>query len=119
MSPAPHPLAARIAALGHDVRYVAIYEGRGEPRLWTRGDLADASAAETDRYEEVLVNPTLLALARQRGNIDCGGLDYVVDRYGRFFQVIVPRENGHVSVALNPQADVQSRALAICQLVAA
>ncbi len=119
MTPPTDPLAARIAALGRDVRYVAVYAGGGEPVLWARDDLADASGAESDRYEELLVNPTLLTLARQRGNIDCGGFDYVVVRYGRFFQVIVPRGPGHVSVALEPQADLTARAARIRDLVAA
>lgn len=118
MSRPVHPLAARIAALGADVRYVALYEGRGEPQLWSRPDLANASASDSDRYEELLVNPTLLTLARQRGAIDCGGLDYLVVRYGHFFQVIVPRASGHVSVALEPHADVTARATAILQLAA-
>ena len=42
------------------------------------------------RYEELLVNPTLLELTRQRGNIDCGGLEYLVIRYGNFFQLVLP-----------------------------
>ena len=32
------------------------------------------------------MNPTLLTLARQRGGIDCGGLDDLVVAYGSFFQ---------------------------------
>jgi hypothetical protein len=64
-----------------------------------------ASAPESDRYEELLVNPTILTLTRQRGNIDCGGLGYVVVRYGNFFQFVAPIEGGHVSVAFDPDAD--------------
>ena len=45
----------------------------------------DASGLESDRYEELLVNPTLLTLATQRGNIDCGGLKYLIVRYGNKF----------------------------------
>lgn len=48
--------------------------GRGQDvELRERPDLADASSSESDRYEELLVNPTLITLARQRGEIDCGG----------------------------------------------
>ncbi|HEY0776682.1 MAG TPA: hypothetical protein VGD56_01830 [Gemmatirosa sp.] len=48
------------------------------------------------------MNPTLLTLVGQRGRIDCGGLEYVVVRYGYFFQIVVPVRGGHVSVAVEP-----------------
>lgn len=90
-----------------EIRYVALYR-HGELRLAQRPELRDASAAESDRYEELLVNPALLVLTRQRGEIDCGGLEYVLVRYGRFFQLVHPVEGGHVSVAIEPEADVQA-----------
>jgi hypothetical protein len=86
------------------VRYVAIYS-HGELSLRQRPGLRLASAPESDRYEELLVNPTILTLTHQRGGIDCGGLDYVVVRYGNFFQFVVPIEGGHASVAFEPNAD--------------
>ena len=46
------------------------------------------------------MNPTLLELARRRGEIDCGGLDYLVVAYGNFFQLVVPIDGGHASVAI-------------------
>jgi hypothetical protein len=67
--------------LSPQVRYVAIYS-HGQLSLRQRTELSLASAPESDRYEELLVNPTILTLTRQRGEIDCGGLDYVVVRYG-------------------------------------
>lgn len=86
------------------VRYVAVYrDGRLESNC--RTDLAHASSSESDKYEEMIVNPTLLTLVRQRGNIDCGGLEYVVIRYGSFFEVVAPVAGGHVSVGLEPTAD--------------
>jgi hypothetical protein len=90
--------------LSPQVRYVAVYR-HGELSLRQRPQLSLASAPESDRYEELLVNPTLLTLTRQRGDIDCGGLSYVVVRYGNFFQFVVPTEGGHVSVAFEPDAD--------------
>ena len=36
----------------------------------------------------------------KRGEIDCGGLDYLVVAYGNFFQLVLPIEGGHVSVAI-------------------
>ena len=81
------------------IRYVAV--GRGQDvQLRERPGLADASSSESDRYEELLVNPTLITLARQRGEIDCGGLDYLIVAYGHFFQIVLPIDGGHVSVAV-------------------
>jgi len=64
-----------------------------------RPDLAHASASESDRYEELLVNPTLLTLVQQRGNIDCGGMRYLIIRYGFLFQLVIPLKQGHISIA--------------------
>ena len=88
-----------VFAVSPAIRYVAV--GRGQDvELRERPDLADASSSESDRYEELLVNPTLITLARQRGEIDCGGLDYLIVAYGHFFQLVLPVEGGHVSVAI-------------------
>ena len=88
-----------IFAVSTAVRYVAV--GRGQDvQLRERPGLADASSGDSDRYEELLVNPTLITLARQRGDIDCGGLDYLIVAYGSFFQLVLPIDGGHVSVAI-------------------
>jgi hypothetical protein len=94
----------RILNLSIAIRYVAIYYG-GKLASATRPDLANASSSESDKYEELLVNPTLLTLARQRGNIDCGGLNYLVIRYGNFLEFVAPLDQGHVSVGLEPSSD--------------
>lgn len=97
-------LAEAILELDEQIRYVATYvDGRLE--LCERAGVTDASAPESDRYEELLVNPTLLTLLEQRGNIDCGGLSYVLIRYGNFFQLVTRVPGGHISVALEPTAD--------------
>lgn len=41
----------------------------------------------------------MLVLATQRGNIECGGLRYLIIGYGPFHQLVVPAAAGHVSVA--------------------
>jgi hypothetical protein len=43
-------------------------------------------------------------LTTQRGDIDAGGLRYVLVRYGNFFQLVLPVPGGHVSIALESQA---------------
>jgi hypothetical protein len=94
----------KIFAVSDDVRYVAIYRN-GQLDSESKRDAKSASSAETDQYEELLVNPVLLKAASQRGNIDCGGLDYILVRYGNFFQFVLPVSWGHVSVCINTHAD--------------
>jgi hypothetical protein len=52
------------------------------------------------------VNPTLLKLVTQRGNIDCGGAHYVIIRYGSFFEFVMPLNEGHVSVGMELSVDL-------------
>jgi hypothetical protein len=81
------------------IRYVAVRDG-SSVELRQRPDLTAASSADSDWYEEVLVNPALVLLATQRGNIDCGGLRYLTVGYGNFTQLVVPSgARGHVSLA--------------------
>ena len=88
-----------IFALSNDVRYIAIYRD-GHLETKSKEDTIDASSSDSDRYEELLVNPTLITLSTQRGNIDCGGLDYLIIRYGNFFQFVLPATWGVVIVLL-------------------
>lgn len=98
-------LIERCFALDPAVRYVAVYRN-GELQSRQRAGLANASEGESDRYEELIVNPTLLTLTRQRGNIDCGGLNYVLIRYGSFFEFVHPFPGGHLSVGLEPDGEI-------------
>jgi len=87
-----------------EVRYVALYQD-GKLASAVKPGLAGASAGESDKYEELIVNPTLLKLVTQRGEIDCGGARYVVVRYGNFFEWVQPVRGGHISVGIEPSAD--------------
>lgn len=111
-------LAARIFSIGPEIRYVAFGSGQ-DVVMRQRPELADASTSESDRFEELLVNPTLLTLAGQRGDIDCGGLRYLIVAYGNFWQLVIPTgQRSHVSVAVEPEADpvaAASRALTVIQ----
>ena len=88
----------RIFALSPAVRYVALYRSGTLTSRQRDGELAGASGSESDRYEELFVNPTLLTLARQRGNLDCGGARFVLVGYGNFHQLVVDLPDGHASV---------------------
>ena len=110
-------IISEVFALGDHVRYVAVANGQ-DVELRQRSGLADASSSDSDRYEELLVNPALLLLTRQRGEIDCGGLDYLIVRYGKFAQVVVPNpDGGHVSVAVSPDQDPVAVARAVQRLL--
>ncbi len=87
-----------------EIRYVAVRRER-ELCLRQRGELQNASSPESDRYEELIVNPTLLTLVRERGDIDCGGAHFVLIRYGNFFQFIAPLAGGHLSIGMGPDCN--------------
>ncbi|MRI56305.1 hypothetical protein D8770_20410 [Methylobacterium sp. DB1607] len=91
----------RIFELSNSIRYVALYI---DGKLFTkqRKGLIDVSSTESDRYEELLVNPILLKLAKQRGDIDCGGARYVIVGYGNFHQLVIDQPMGHISVCFEP-----------------
>jgi hypothetical protein len=94
----------KIFQISADIRYVAIYCD-GELRTEARENIDGASSQESDKYEELIANPAMLTVASQRGNIDCGGLDFLLVRYGNFFQFIFPLAEGHVSVCIDKDAD--------------
>lgn len=95
---------AAILALSPAIRYAAV-SINDERAMRQRDDLAGASGSESDKYEELLVNPALLTLARARGDIDCGGLSFLVVGYGNFQQLVLPIEGGHASVCFPHDSD--------------
>ena len=94
------------------IRYVALYMD-GTLISRERAGLLNTSASESDKYEELIVNPTLLKLVQQRGNIDCGGVEYVLIRYGNFFQFVLSMQGGHISVGIEASGDVMKTISAI------
>ena len=106
-----------VFSISPDVRYVASANGQ-QVEMRSRPDLRDASSSDSDLYEELLVNPTLLTLARQRGDIDCGGLRYLIVGYGHFHQLVIPGTAGHVSVAFELGANPADHLQAILSVMA-
>lgn len=98
-------LPAKIFALSEDIRYVAVYAD-GQLTTAERPGIPNTSGSESDKYEELIVNPTLLKLVTQRGNIDCGGVEYVLIRYGYFYALVMPAPQGHITVGIEPEADL-------------
>lgn len=114
--PAKVIVIQQIFALSEHIRYVAVYQD-SQLVMQSKSGTAGASSSDTDRFEELLVNPTLLKLTSQRGEIDCGGLDYLLIRYGNFFQFVMPNSAGHVSVCLESDSDPVGLAARIKELV--
>ena len=110
-------LHEEIFAISPDIRYVAAAHDQ-HVQMRPRPDLHDASSGDSDLYEELLVNPTLLTLATQRGNIDCGGLRYLIVGYGHFHQLVIPGPPGHVSVAFELGANPADYLQAILDVMA-
>ncbi len=98
-------LKESIFSISESIRYVAIYTD-GELISSERPGIENTSSSESDKYEELIVNPTLLKLLNQRGNIDCGGFEHVIIKYGSFFEFVVSVKNGHVSVGIEPDSDI-------------
>ena len=94
----------KIFNISNEVRYVAIYMN-GKLESKSKQNTEDASSSDSDKYEELIVNPVILTAASQRGNIDCGGLDYMLIKYGNFFQYIFQIDSGHVSVCIDKDSD--------------
>ena len=92
-------------AASPNVRYVAAYLD-GNVGLRSRADVQLLGSNESDQYEEIIVNPTLLKLVTQRGNIDCGGVQHVVVRYGMLFCLYPPgrrwTRNGELRTRFEP-----------------
>ena len=103
-------------AISGAIRYVALRLG-DDLDMRQRAGISAASSSESDRYEELLVNPTLLTLAGQRGRIDCGGLEFILIRYGNFFQLVHPLKASHISIATEPEADPLSLVASIRQIL--
>jgi len=97
-------LLESILELSPTIRYAALHLGGGEPLLRERHGAPGASA-DSERWDELVVNPALIELASRRGDVDCDGLSYLLVRYGRFFNLVLPLDGGHLSVVLDPGSD--------------
>ena len=118
MSPSLDDIVQTVLQLGPHVRYVAVGPGQAISTA-QRDDVRAPSESSSDFYEELLVNPALLTLTRQRGDLDCGGLRHLVIAYGNFNQVVVPLPDGtgHLSVCLEQDADANAVAAQLREIL--
>lgn len=109
-------LIDQLLDISEGVRAAAVYRD-GELVSRVRPGVPAPWSGQTDRYEELLVNPALLTLTRQRGVLDRGGVRYLIVRYEKFFRLLVPLERGHVSVCLDLRSQPTMLAGPILQVV--
>lgn len=65
-------ISTRLLALGPAVRYVAVNQAGTIVEMVQRSP--SYNPPETDRMEELIVNPVVLELTRRRGNLDLEGI---------------------------------------------
>jgi len=98
-------LSARLFRLEPKLRYVAVNQGGRIVEMEQSPLHPTYNSHETDRMEELLVNPVVLELVARRGNIDMNGIGYVIIRYGTQYQLIMPYLEGHLSIGIELQDD--------------
>jgi hypothetical protein len=96
-------MAKDVLELDAKIRYVAVNRDGAIAEMVQ--SLPSFNPPETDRMEELLVNPVALDLFTRRGNLDMGGVRFLIVRYGLQFQVILPCPGGHVSVGVEVDGD--------------
>ncbi len=84
--------------------YVAVNQGGEIVEMEQR--LPSHNPAETDRMEELVVDPTVLGITRRRGDLDMDGIRFVIIRYGLQYQAIFDYLEGHVSLGVKSECDV-------------
>ena len=98
-------LSARLFNLEPKIRYVAVNQNGKIVEMEQSSAHPSYNPAETDRIEELVVNPVMLELAARRGNLDMDGIRYVIIRYGTQYQLLMPYQNGHLSIGVELQDD--------------
>jgi hypothetical protein len=100
-----HALAPRLFAADPSVRYVAVNQRGRITEMEQRREWSTLNPSETDRLEELIVNPVILEAATRRGNLDLDGVRAVIVRYGLLDEVVLPFADGHVSIGVQQGGD--------------
>src|SRR5579871_3088769 len=104
-SPVEEKLSARLFRMEPKIRYVAVNQNGEIVEMEQSPSHPSYNACETDRMEELIVNPVMLELAARRGNLDMQGIRYVIIRYGTQYQLLMPYQEGHLSIGVESQDD--------------
>src|SRR5258708_38124095 len=81
-----HALSAELFALDRNIRYVAVNQEGRLIEMAQNPRLPSHNPVESDRMEELIVNPVAIELTRRRGDLDLQGLRFLLIRYGIQFQ---------------------------------
>jgi hypothetical protein len=98
-------ISTRLFDLDSNIRYVAINQGGLIVEMEQNPKRPSLNTTETDRMEELIVNPIILELTRRRGNLDMDGMRYVVIRYGTMYELVFPFKEGHLSIGVELNAN--------------
>src|SRR6267378_6490397 len=96
-------LSTRLFRTEPKIRYVAVNQKGKIVEMEQSPSHPSYNPNETDRMEELIVNPIVLELAARRGNLDMDGIRYVVIRYGTQYQLLIPYGEGHLSIGVELQ----------------
>jgi hypothetical protein len=98
-------IAAQLFALEPKIRYVAVNQAGAILEMEQSPAHPTYNPHETDRIEELVVNPIVIEITRRRGNLDMDGIRYVVIRYGTQYQLLMPYKDGHLSLGVELEDD--------------
>ena len=98
-------ISAQLFELEPKIRYVAVNQNGKIVEMEQSGQHPTYNPQETDRIEELIVNPIVLEITARRGNIDMNGIRYVVIRYGTQYQLLLPYKEGHISIGVELEDD--------------
>jgi len=116
---AEEKLSAQLFSMEPKIRYVAVNQKGKIVEMEQSQSHPSYNPNETDRMEELIVNPIVLELAARRGNLDMDGIRYVVIRYGTQYQLLIPYDEGHLSIGVELQDDpveIASKITAVLKL---
>lgn len=98
-------LSARLFALEPKIRYVAVNQAGKIVEMQQSMAHPSYNPPETDRIEELIVNPIVLNITARRGNLDMDGIRHIVIRYGTQYQLLLPYKRGHISIGVELRDD--------------
>lgn len=99
-------ISQRLFEADPNIRYVAVNQKGRIVEMEQNPKWPSYNPADTDRMEELIVNPTILDLAKRWGDIDLEGIRYVAFRYGLQYQLVFPFKEGPVSIGVELKADI-------------
>ncbi len=108
-------LAQKLFVLEPKIRYVAVNQAGNIIEMEQSPQHPSYNPHETDRLEELIVNPIVIDITRRRGNLDMKGMRYVVIRYGTQYQLIMPYKDGHLSIGIELEDDAHQIACSLAK----